>query len=242
MSCERYAEAIADHACGAGLAPDAARHLRSCAACAATLEAERRAVGALDRELQDALAIEPSAHFVQRVQARLRQAPAPAPTPRLWWALAAAAAIIATGVTGSFVLTSGSRGAPPPAVGATASPAASIARAPVVAPAPPSVPGQARPRPSRHAREGSKTRRAPDTESPTRTLEASAVILPPGQLRAIDRYLALVRGGQLDTSPLAAQPDASAADLVVTPLSIDPLAMISLDSGSNGAAERRPHE
>ena len=74
MSCERYAQAIEDHACGADLAAAAAAHLDSCMRCAAAFEAQRRALEDLEAELQRAVAIDPSPAFAPGVRAGIDRA------------------------------------------------------------------------------------------------------------------------------------------------------------------------
>jgi hypothetical protein len=219
MSCDRYRSAITDHACGGELAAGAAAHLRSCASCAAILEDERRAIGALDRELQEAIAIQPSAHFVQRVQVRARQAPAPA--PRLWWALAAAAALAVAAIAGGLALRSGDRQKPPVVI-ETASPTPSIARTlESVDPKAPAPRSHQLPRAPRSQRVLAG-KPAPKPE----------VIVPPGQRRGVERYMMLVRSGQLNTSPLTDETATTASEIVVAPLAVDSLAVATIETRS----------
>lgn len=239
MSCHRYAEAIADHACGGDLPPDAAAHLRTCAMCAALLDEQRATIGALDREIEEALAVEPSPYFVDRVQAHVRES-APA-APWLRWALAAAAVIVLAviaGIAGTVALRESTpptvaRTQPPPAAAPTPTPATAIPFLPAVekreTSAAPLKHGAAPPL--------AQKREAPVT-SPVRQPE---VIVPPDQARALGRYLALVRTGQVDTSTLT-PPAEVGVDLVVAPLAVDPLAVIPLEPGTSDAGDRRPHE
>lgn len=71
MSRDRYTVAIADHACGAEIATEAAAHLRACGACSRMFDEQRHLLQDLDQELQRALAIEPSSRFVPDVMAGL---------------------------------------------------------------------------------------------------------------------------------------------------------------------------
>src|SRR5262245_12097250 len=93
MSCERYASAIVDHACGAEIAADAAAHLDACAECRRIVDQQRQVLQDLDHELKQLLAIEPSSRFEADVMARVQR-------PRLnwgsvmWWAVPAAAAAL----------------------------------------------------------------------------------------------------------------------------------------------------
>ena len=224
MSCDRYATAIADHACGADLAPDAAAHLRTCAACAARLASHRRAIDGLDGELQQLLAVEPSAHFVPRVQAHLSAVPAPRGWSTLAWSgLAAAAA------AGIIVWTLPSTG-PVHTPAAPAPTAVSRASAPEIprqedTPRPPPVSSRAR-----------RTRSAPVNAQPSKEPE---IIVPEDQQRAVARFVALVRTGRLDTSSLATQTDseiAPPAELGVSPLAVSPIAIPSVEFGAHPVA------
>ena len=236
MSCERYAEAIADHACGGDLAPDAAAHLHTCAVCAALLDEQRATIGALDREIEEALAIEPSPYFVDRVQAHVRESASAA--PRLRWALAAAAAIVIAVIASSIAL----RDSTPPTVAQT-QPPPGAAPMPAPATATPSSSSvekretSAAPVKDAAARPPAQQRAAPVT----RSVRQPEVIVPPDQARALGRYLALVRTGKVDTSTLT-PPTEVGLDLVVAPLAVDPLAVIPLEPGTSDAGDRRPHE
>jgi hypothetical protein len=234
MSCERYAEAITDHACGADLPPEAAAHLRSCATCTAMLVERRTAIGALDGEIQNVLAIEPSPYFVERVQAHVRETSPAAPWWR--WALAAAAAIVILAIAGSFALRSG----PPPTVARAPQPSVvTPAPAPPVAVPPSQVEKRESERPPDETLSRRHLPRQPATRGAApRTAMARAqpeVIVPAEQARAVARYLALVRSGQVDTSTLAA-PEKVAAELDVAPLAVDPLAVRPLEPGINDDA------
>ena len=91
MSCDRYTDAIVDHACGAEIAADAAAHLRSCAACRRMFDEQRQTLQDLDRELETALAIEPSDRFVAETMARVERS-SPRWRTAIWWSVPAAAA------------------------------------------------------------------------------------------------------------------------------------------------------
>ena len=95
MSCDRYTDAIVDHACGAEIAADAAAHLKVCAACSRTFDEQRRLLQDLDQELQVALAIEPSARFVADAMAGMQRS-AQRRRAIIWWSapLAAAAVLV----------------------------------------------------------------------------------------------------------------------------------------------------
>jgi hypothetical protein len=101
MTCEEFSELMPDLTLG--LSPpssEAGEHLRSCTACATKLDETRKTMSLLD-EWQ---APEPSAYFDTRLQARLRQEKAKAPSGWLAWirrpAMALAVTILlAVGIT-----------------------------------------------------------------------------------------------------------------------------------------------
>ncbi len=97
MSCDRYTDAIVDHACGAELAAEAAGHLRGCAACRRMFEEQRRVLQGLDDDLQEVLAIEPSAWFEAQTLAGLERSPIRRKGTVWWLGLAAAAAVVILG-------------------------------------------------------------------------------------------------------------------------------------------------
>lgn len=241
MSCDRYAPALADHACGADLAPDVAAHLRTCAACAARLADERRAIAGLDGELQQLLAVEPSAHFATRVQAHVRAESAPRPRPFfLWSGLAAAAA-----VTLAAVIVYGPRGSRQIETAPAPAPATTTAKA-----APLSQPAESGTT-EQTTRMGASRARVAD--GPRRTVAATTtaastepeVLVPPDQARALERYVALLHGGQLETSDLAQEPAPQLsvpADLTIGPLTVKPIAIDTLEPDTRAVAEGRQDE
>jgi hypothetical protein len=241
MSCDRYATAITDHACGADLAPEAAAHLRACAACAARLTSQRRAIDGLDGELQQLLAVEPSAHFVPRVQAQIAAAPAQHGWSTFLWsglAAAAAVAIVAVSLTMREPRKAGpveSRPeAPAQAQTTAANPTESVAASRDATAAGPG-PSEIAPR--------RRTRPAPARAVDVPPQPEPEVLVPAGQLRAVERYMALMRSGRLDTSRLEAKAsvDPIPAELVLGALEIDPMTVRDIDASTPSAVERR-HE
>lgn len=232
MSCDRYTDAIVDHACGADLADDAAAHLRGCAACRRIFEEQRQLLRGLDSDLQAALAIEPSAWFEAQTLAGLERSPIRRPGLFWWIAVAAAAAVIILGTL--VAIRSGDRQpldrqeaaarpvAPPTSV---AEPVGSSAAQAVVA--------------TRSAAASSETprRREPATVAARQqggpTKPDVAVVTT--QAQAIARYLAFVRKGAIDSSALAdpntvaiAAPD----DLVIAPISVEALPVRNVERGT----------
>jgi hypothetical protein len=239
MSCERYADAIIDHACGAEIASDARRHLEACDACHGRFDEQRRMMSALDAELQTALAIEPSPYFDSKVRTRIAQT-APASARTFWWPIltAAAVAMIALGVAAIRSMEDKSVAAPVDVARVTPStqPTPTITRTPAPPPSPPrdtvdKTPEQtANPPASRPRRRSGSS--LPEVE----------VVVSAEQSKAIERYMTLLRRGTLDTSslvkeiPIAGEMPA----LAVGPLTVEPLAVPDVESGSGPAVDRTP--
>jgi hypothetical protein len=234
MSCDRYTDAIVDHACGAEIAADAAEHLKVCAACGRMFNEQRRLLEDLDQELQDALAIEPSARFVADAMAGAERS-AQRWRPAMWWsAPLAAAAVLVLLAIGSLRFAErrpADRHESPPVQ--TASSAHVADPTPTVAA--PSARAKGAPRvTAAQRRSGERTmvvrepRGHPD------------VVVPAGQLRAIERYMTLVRRGALDTSPLANSEKSVTAptDLVIAPLSVQALGATNVESGIGPGVDR----
>jgi hypothetical protein len=240
MSCQRYATAIADHACGADLAPDVAAHLTACPACAALLVQQRRAITGLDDELQHMLTVERSPFFVQRVQAHVNTSPASRTWSAFWWSgLAAAAAVV---IVATSMMMREPRGGPSQARPETPSQTQTTAANP--------------PASSPIIRDSSATRpdpspRAPGRRTPPSTVTATSVraqaqpevLVPAGQIQAVARYMALLRSGRLDTSSLEAKADEDSTpeELVLGALEIKPITVTEID-GTTSAVERRHQE
>ena len=110
MSCQRYADAIVDHACGAELGPDAAAHLTVCRECRQRLDEQRRLVNGMDAELQAALAIEPSPRFTADVLARVERR-SQGSRRWVWWTTPAVAAAVLA-LVGVVLINEGQRRIP----------------------------------------------------------------------------------------------------------------------------------
>jgi hypothetical protein len=225
MSCDRYTEAIVDHACGAEIAADAAAHLKACAACRRLFDEQRRLLQNMDRELEVALAIEPSARFVAGAMARAEYSAVRSRTIA-WRSAAAAAAVLVLVTLGSLrFLDRRPADRHEPAALPAASPALVEHRTPSSV-APSASAGDASgSEPVRRRRE-----RATLVRDQGRRLEVE-VVVPAGQSRAIERYLSLVRRGALDTSALVSSDTTGAAtpaDLVIAPLSVEAIDVTSV--------------
>jgi hypothetical protein len=237
MSCDRYTDAIVDHACGAEISVDAAAHLKVCAACSRMFDEQRRLLQNLDRELQVALAIEPSARFVSEAMAGVERS-AHRRRAIVWWsAPVAAAAVLVLLALGSLRF-GAQRPADrhEPAAVQTASSAHVADPTPAVAA--PSAPAQGAPRVTAARRRSGGPPKI--GREPERRLDTD-VLVPAGQLRAIERYMTLVRRGALDTSSLANadRTDVTApTDLVIAPLSVELLVVPNGESGTGPTADR----
>jgi hypothetical protein len=201
MSCERYVGAIVDHACGAEMTGELARHLSSCEGCAARLAAERRMIAGLDAAIQSALDVEASESFERGVHARVA---ASTRSGGFWWSAAglgiAAALLVAASLGRS------SRDLP-------ARPELSV-RAPAPIEATPALPLPRRTPPSK--------------PRVVRRLTQVEVIVSPDRARAVSEYLRLVRNRGFEAPNLDGASKAIAGppkDLVVEPLAIDPIVL-----------------
>jgi hypothetical protein len=179
----------------------------------------------LDEELQQALAVVPSATFVRRVQSRIEESPRRSGRA-LWWsawsACGVAAAILLVIWTGALRSTDGVRPPPSDTALAQATAATGVPTAPV-APPEADVPQPDR-RPERPV--GQRVRRAPARERQDQPLPTAEVLVPPDQQRAIAHLMRLVRAGTFDGSRLPVSRGAESvtpAELVVPPLTIEPI-------------------
>jgi hypothetical protein len=202
---------------------------------------------AIDREIQAALALDPSPEFVARVRTRIAAEPARA-TPWLSWKVVAAAALAAAMV--ATLVVSRQRGNPSPFAqapkgeGIPLAPRAAIepprrAQTPVT-PRGPAVSGPSSAGPSRFSsRDGfppplrslrAELRRAGSRARRVATVRAEPeILLDPGETRALRRLIAGTREGTLDLSASLEATTPTAMDLppidalVIAPLTIDPL-------------------
>jgi hypothetical protein len=237
MSCERYAAAITDYACGADIEHDARAHLDACDRCRVRYDEERLALGDLDAALSRALAIEPSPGFERAVLARIERHPSARPRLILWTALAAAAALMI--IAGLAAIRSSRESVvPTPAQDVRIAPP-ELRRPPAPQPQPVAPPAIARTKPA-----------PPSTPPPARVREPKPlpqpeVIVAADQAEALARYLALVRGGRIDTTSLAA-PQVAIGDelpaIVVAPLAVEPLNVPDVEIVRSPSLEERGRE
>lgn len=236
MSCERFREAITDHACGAPMDDAASSHLAGCAPCRQAFDEHRRLLTEADAELRQALALTPLPDFVARVTTRVRQAPHPPRWATWWWmGAAAAAALVAVGVSLDWPIERQRQAAPSPSV---------VSSAPTAPPRSPDFVERATPAPltssaARGSGRAAATRKIAAAPRPSREREPE-VILPPTQAVAIARLRELVRNGVLDGTTLPAP--STQAELVIAPLTVPeivvPDLLIAAGPGIGGADER----
>jgi hypothetical protein len=243
MSCEEYADAIVNYACGAEIEAAAAAHLARCRECRQLLDEQRRFVDGVDAELQEALAIEPSPRFAADVMARVERS-SPGRRRWIWWTMPAAAAAVL-----ALVVFASTRSTDPPALEG-ASVAAVPATSPPPAVGPVSQPGHT---PGRAGGRSSAKVRRPAVEHTPRVVSARGAALPPAaealvptdRAIAVAHYLALVRSGSLDAPRVMAnEPSGNSepvepVELVVAPLSVDAVVLPDVERGSVVAAEQR---
>ncbi len=237
MSCARYITAIVDHACGAGIAPEAAGHLAACQACSARFAEQRRMLEGLDDELQRALAVVPSAAFARGVHSRIEHAPASSTRVLLVERMRFAAAILL--VVGINLWRSADGVRPRPA---DRSPPTTAATSPPTVPVVPPVVEERQNARRTERRVAHRVRRGPAHEGQTAALPAAEVLVPPDQQRAIAHLMRLVRNGTLDASrlPVGRQGEsATPVELVVPPLTIEPIAVPDVEIPTSPVATGR---
>ena len=222
MSCRRWNQAVADHACGSALDAAGAAHLSACAACRHRAATLARALRDAEEQLRGALTLAASADFTARLSRRLRDQPARSParmTATLRWSAVAAAALLLAVLAAASL-----RRVPVPAHSGPA-----LVSAPPPAAAPPAriEPRAAAAAPLPGARGLSRT---PPGKRP-----APIVIVPPDQDRAFGHLRALVRAGRLDEI-LPERP--APADLVIEPLIVPDLSVPERLSESDGSPGR----
>lgn len=253
MSCKRYAGELADAVAGESLTAGFQAHLQECETCRRRLVEGRQVLAALDRELGEALAIEPSAALLARVKDRVALVePAPVDSSRVAaaWRIAATVAV-AAGVAGSVWLLrpgvpggkalprianaspSAPVGSPRAAglaetagVGEDAGVGAGIGAAPaeVVASLPPGPPVAAGGTQPPPRRPNAPAK--PARRGSTHASEPE-VLMPPGEAALFDRFVASLRTRTVDPSSLLVA--RSAEDLPEPkPIDVSPLEILPL--------------
>lgn len=220
MSCERYQEALSDHAAGAPARPELERHLDACAECRSELLALREALASADASLAELASAEPSPAF--RARLRLHVEAASEPRPRFFFAsrlaswLAAAAAV----VVAALLMGRGANRPVAPAVATAPAPALSPPLPSTVSGVSPSAPSP--PAPAARAVVGPVlVRRAPAQRPPD-------VIVSSDQQRALVDYVALVASQRASPAALLSAGEPS-ADLSQPRMQIEPLEIAPLD-------------
>ncbi|MGH9372084.1 MAG: hypothetical protein ACRD15_11195 [Vicinamibacterales bacterium] len=216
MSCERFSEAITDHAAGAPIDPGAAAHLAVCRGCRRVFEEERRLLSDVDGQLQRSLAVTASPDFAARVIAGVRTTPTGLSLWNAWSMGAAAAAVIALGLYLFWPMERQRQAVSPPAL---------VSSAPATLPRSPEVIARSTPAPHVHSSppisgRAAATRRIGSGAPAGREPE---VIVPATRARALARLRELVGSGVLDEATLPA--GSAPAELVVAPLTIPQIRM-----------------
>jgi hypothetical protein len=263
MSCERFRDAITDHACGAEISAEAAAHLAGCADCRDAFDANRRALADVNAELERALSVAPSPEFVSRLHAHIRVQKSP-------WAMPAGLAAAAVLVIAVFIAWRTADRQPSASVAAPAalaSPAVAAGTPPVASGTPPvasgfsrkdaavaqSDPGAARVLPPNRLRQGFGESAVASAKAEGGSHAALAiatrhtepeVIVPPDQIRAIARLQELLRNRVLDEAtlpPQKAEPEAL-TDLTIEPLSVSDITLPDIDVSSRRVVTDRERQ
>jgi hypothetical protein len=248
MSCDRYRDAIVDHACGAEIAGEAKAHLEQCVDCQQTFALQARATARLDRELEAALAVQPSPRFVSETMARVQESKRTRHYGT-WWLGAAAAAAAAVVLLSIGLL----RNEPQPERKRDSPLAQSAPSSLPVAPAQIESPQPPERTPVRSTTGGAvKSARvvaaAKGRNTPPRLVAEPyrvssfrdvPVVVPPGQAEALARYLALVRQGAfVPPSPVrSADAELSIPDPVIAPLSVEPLNVVEMTPDTSSGTQ-----
>ena len=238
MSCDRHTNAIVDHACGAEIAAEAAAHLNACATCRQMFHEQRHLLQDLDERLALALSIEPSPRFVPVALARVDRSAFHVRQARWWGGAAAAAAVLLISTLGPAQFGERRAGERQAAPAPASAPSTSVVEHTPSAPAPSTIPDA----PSRPADERRRVARRQSVVDRARLVEAD-VVVPASKSRALARYLALVRGGALDTPTLDISDGTGVvtpAELVIVPLAVDTLALTDVKDVIGPVSRREP--
>jgi hypothetical protein len=186
---------------------------------------------ALDREIERALAVEPSPDFVARVRTSIASEP-PRPAWHLSWAFAGAGAAVAAIVFALVVAWPERTVAPAPMIVQVAPPAP-------VAPQPSAVPDASTVRSPEAVALQRPKKAVARQQGASRSTKAFAfqtsepeILIDSREAAALQRLITGVRDGRVDLSPVlhATTPTAMElppiTDLIIAPLSIEPLAPV----------------
>lgn len=180
----------------------------------------------IDQEIRDALKVDPSPEFVARVRTRIASEPAPSAW-RWSWALAAGGAVAAV-VIGAMVMSPAREKAvvAPLTQAADSSPASESPKGPAAQPL--SAPGVRAYGPANAGLKLHATSHAANQQGPV--LSPTDILLDPAETRALQRLIAQTRDGSIDLAAVArastpaAMELAPIEDLVISPITIEPLA------------------
>lgn len=180
----------------------------------------------LDRDLQRELQVVPAPDFVARVWQNIGETPIRVNPWRTWWVPATLAATVFIGVLGML----GQRNVITPRLEPTAP--REVARVDSAQPIAPGIQESEATRPisrpplNAPVRSISRSPRAVARPAPAivvRSVREAEVLVAPGDERALLRFMALTHTGRIDSSSLDSIFTLSAEELVIAPITIEPL-------------------
>jgi len=184
MSCERRRPMLMDVAAGAPAPTDLTAHLVDCGACRADLDQGQQLLGRIDAEVEAALHVQPSVHFLPRVRQRVAEPPLAARRWLMAWLVPAGIGVLLV----SRILIH-NPAAPVPALERAAATEPRPLPGPRLSPVPSSPPAT-RPVGVRVAR-------------PERVSAAMpAVLIPGGEREALRRYMRDLQSRRVDSTLL----------------------------------------
>lgn len=235
MACERYEDALTETAAGAPPAADLESHLANCARCREELEELRRTLALVDSDLRQLVAAEPSPGLAVRIRLATAETRASGGLPAFALQALAAGAVLAALV---FALLRSHEPATTPVARLTPRPPQAEGT-PLPAPAPQAH--EARPallpgRPveaMRHSPASAHTALPPEPE----------VLVPPGQVEALQRLAALVSRERIAPPSLAAVEQGSPELAALSPIEvrsveITPLEIVPLDAAEDSGTSQ----
>jgi hypothetical protein len=234
MRCESYRDALTEVALGSAPSPEVEAHLASCAGCREKLEADRRLLGRIEREITATLDTKPSQGFWFRVGQRASERPRARTSWFPAWALAATAVVVVAVLSARLL----QRPEPPVPASPGREPSEAPSRRPEAARSPLGAPEAAGS--AREAREVARVEPRPAARTAARAVTARTtaparssgpeVLVPPGQEALARRLAQAVRQGRVDGESIAAPPVAMAEvpSLGMSPIEVRPIGVLPL--------------
>lgn len=248
MACQRFADDVRNHAAGADPTPDLLAHLEACHDCRKDLARERNVLAAIDRDLADALRLEPSVGFNARVRERINENAGSGfsrivrSATRVQFALGAASLVLIAAIAVTIALRTGSsRRHEPPNVASSAN--TQPISAPALQPQAPAPQTAAVAAPDhRPPGDRTSTRNRPVGSSRVAHTREPEVLVPPDQRMAIGRLLELIRAGKIDErafAPAVEENGTGIAAQVVAPIVVEDLKVPPINIAVAGGTEKR---